>query len=449
MNWFSKYPYLDEHELNLDWLIAKMRSLEIKFDEFKVVNNITFSGQWDITKQYPAWTIVSDNNIGYVSIQPVPVGVVLTNTDYWVEVIDYTAQIAGLQQRVVDLENEVADINAELDNLGHKRYVFIGDSYNTTDVPLGGVAIVPWYSKLIEYLGIDASDYYQIGHSGSGFVHGSEPFKTLLNLVSAGIADKDSITDVVVLGGINDNSETLSDLNDALDDFIARATALFPNAIITIGFISWTRDASTRLKILDMLPYYEDKAKYSNVRILANAYMFYHNYGAQYQSDGHPNVLGTEAIAQGIANFLKHGFTNVHWHSSFAPITFDAALNVTNGSISIAFDQVNEKVVTKLSSSSYFQSSGFSVNTGTSFTLGTFSYQYADFSPIAPINGKMYLYDSVATKFYNVDIRVKFEHDTITIEPLQTQDSGTFIVNNITLCQLLIPEFFETPVEYC
>ena len=108
------YPYLDEHELNLDWLIAKMKELNIAFEEFKVVNNITFSGAWDITKQYPAWTIVSDNNIGYVSIQPVPVGVVLTNTDYWVEVIDYTAQIAGLQSRVVALENIVGDASSGL-----------------------------------------------------------------------------------------------------------------------------------------------------------------------------------------------------------------------------------------------------------------------------------------------------------------------------------------------
>ena len=73
-----KLPWSNFHELNLDWLIARMKELQIQFDEFVVVNHITFSGQWDITKQYPAWTIVSDNNIGYVSIQPVPVGVVLT-----------------------------------------------------------------------------------------------------------------------------------------------------------------------------------------------------------------------------------------------------------------------------------------------------------------------------------------------------------------------------------
>ena len=110
----QRYPYTDIHELNLDWILAKMKELKIEFDEFKVVNQISFSGAWDITKNYPAWTIVSDNNIGYVSIQPVPAGVLLTNGDYWREVIDYSAQIAGLQSRVVALENTVGDSSSGL-----------------------------------------------------------------------------------------------------------------------------------------------------------------------------------------------------------------------------------------------------------------------------------------------------------------------------------------------
>lgn len=140
---FNNYPYTDTHELNLDWIIKKMKELEIEFDEFKVVNNITFSGTWDITKNYPAWTIVSDNNIGYVSLQPVPAGVPLTNGAYWVEVIDYTAQIAGLENRVIAIEDDlrdnvhpditqntgdIADINHRI-NIDERKFLFVGDSY--------------------------------------------------------------------------------------------------------------------------------------------------------------------------------------------------------------------------------------------------------------------------------------------------------------------------------
>ena len=93
------YPYLDEHELNLDWLIAKMKELNIRMDEFEVINSITFSGSWDITKQYPAWTIVDDGGMGYVSIQPVPAGILIGNTNYWRLIADYSVIIADKEHR--------------------------------------------------------------------------------------------------------------------------------------------------------------------------------------------------------------------------------------------------------------------------------------------------------------------------------------------------------------
>ena len=76
------FPYTDFHELNLDAILRMMKTLHKEWTDFVAVNKITNAGAWDITKQYQSWTIVSDNNIGYISLKPVPAGVAITNTDY-------------------------------------------------------------------------------------------------------------------------------------------------------------------------------------------------------------------------------------------------------------------------------------------------------------------------------------------------------------------------------
>ena len=124
MGFFNKYPYTDFHELNLDWVLNKVRELQLDFDEFKVLNSITFSGVWDITKQYVAWTIVNDGGVGYISLKPVPVGIDINNSDYWTIVADYSVLIAGMQNRIISLEkNRLAWINA-------LEYGFVTDAPN-------------------------------------------------------------------------------------------------------------------------------------------------------------------------------------------------------------------------------------------------------------------------------------------------------------------------------
>lgn len=250
---FEKYPNTDFHELNLDWLLHKMRELEIDMDEFKVVNNITFSGQWDITKQYPAWTIVSDNNIGYVSIRPVPVGIPLTNGNYWVEVIDYTAQIAGLETRVIALENTVGDSNSGLvkdvndlkqtvgdntsglvhdvsvlDNETTTEIVVFGDSWTDSSVPEA-----KWPQYVADHLQLTLHNY---AVNGAGYV------MPVTNLISSQVtvAEYDStynhnkVRYVVLGGGINDyrNNVTLNDLKAEITTLYYRLKTIYPNAKI-------------------------------------------------------------------------------------------------------------------------------------------------------------------------------------------------------------------------
>lgn len=89
---FNKYPYTDFHELNLSWVIATLTELDEEIKKFVSLNAIKYADpiQWNITKQYETNTVVIDPLTGtaYISVQPVPSGVALTNTDYWTVVFD-------------------------------------------------------------------------------------------------------------------------------------------------------------------------------------------------------------------------------------------------------------------------------------------------------------------------------------------------------------------------
>lgn len=88
----SKYNYTDFHELNLDWLIAAIKQMEYEIENFVSINAVKYADpiQWDITKQYEKNTIVIDAITGtaYISRKPVPMGVALSNTNYWNVVFD-------------------------------------------------------------------------------------------------------------------------------------------------------------------------------------------------------------------------------------------------------------------------------------------------------------------------------------------------------------------------
>ena len=131
-----KYPYQTLHELNLDWIISAMKELAYEMHNFEVANHITYAGDWNITKQYPAWSVVvKDGTTGYLSLKPVPAGVDITNGEYWVLIADFSAVIAGLGSRVSALESDVSSLTTEVRNntwLDGKKVLWYGDSWGTT-----------------------------------------------------------------------------------------------------------------------------------------------------------------------------------------------------------------------------------------------------------------------------------------------------------------------------
>lgn len=89
----TRWPYTDFHNLNLDWILETLKKQNGAIADFISLNSITYANplQWDITRQYPKNQVVLDTNgDGYLSVQPVPVGVEINNTDYWTKIGNFS-----------------------------------------------------------------------------------------------------------------------------------------------------------------------------------------------------------------------------------------------------------------------------------------------------------------------------------------------------------------------
>ena len=323
----EKYPATDFNEYNLDWIIGEIRKMHKDWSDFQILNTIRFEGLWDITKQYPAWSLVTDNNnVGYISVQPVPAGVNITNTDYWKEVYDYNAILPDIMQRIVDLENAVDNIdNTEIpaitNDIGNlqgdvstlqtnvaalmrgKRMILFGDSYANGWTVDG--TFIPWPTKFKAFYEevtgdtIETNVYY---YDGIGFLNANDgkTFDTLLTDAISGVSEHDTVTDIIVCGGFNDNTYSTGDIATAVQAWVTRAKTEFPNAVVWIapsGYCQYTPD---RERINErVIPAYSSA---NNAIVMTSTVRVLHYYPYLASDLKHPVQEGQDAIAHAMVS---------------------------------------------------------------------------------------------------------------------------------------------------
>ena len=127
-NFLNQFPYSDFHEMNLDWILKEVKGISNEMKSFIASNEVTYEGIWNIIHQYEKNDIVLDQVRGYlmISVQSVPAGIDILNTDYWMPVSPFRIDIefnntsynAIANKTVTDkfdaVDNAIDATNAEL-----------------------------------------------------------------------------------------------------------------------------------------------------------------------------------------------------------------------------------------------------------------------------------------------------------------------------------------------
>lgn len=321
----------------------------------------------------------------------------IENTSYDIKDVTARSSISTLTSTVNTLATKILN----------KKYIFIGDSYNTSDTPVGYSQITPWGPLVATYLGLTNNDYYNSGVSGAGWHVSGNKFITQLQTLAASISDKNSITDIYVLGGINDNQLEPDDVYNEILDFADYALTTFPNAMVSIGVISWPTYTASKINLLKKMNVYFSAINRPNVKFISTAYTWYHNY-SDYQGDGHPNSDGSRLIALNIANYIKGGVAlnkiyyegsiyrdnnNIGISSSQATIgTMKQFLNGENVCLQINLDMIN------------LTSSTIAPSITTPYILGSVDNLFIRTlnDPLCIYTGYVWGYDTTTTSYINM-----------------------------------------------
>ena len=133
------------YQYDIGWLVDKILSFETELNTAIDLKTIHYADpiQWDITTQYSPNTVVVDPKTGtaYMSKVPVPAGMLLTNTDYWVVIFNYQRVYDKIMSGVAF--NDKDNLNATKDLLVNDLVWYGGDLYRATRAIPQGTTYIP------------------------------------------------------------------------------------------------------------------------------------------------------------------------------------------------------------------------------------------------------------------------------------------------------------------
>ena len=205
------------------------------------------------------------------------------------------------------LQNDVNLIKNDVNLIKNKKYIFIGDSYLEGYTPNG--IIENWGIKLANILGLNNNQYKIVAYDGSGFTRtDTKTFSQMLNELES----DNTVTDIIVCGGYNDQGATYENLLNYMTDFKNISNTKFPNAKISIGHIGWTKNSNTIYPLFANICNYKKCASKLGLKYLSNVEYTLKDYFEVFSSDGfHPNEKGQNDLSMSIASAIISNQANI------------------------------------------------------------------------------------------------------------------------------------------
>lgn len=104
---FNLYPYSNFHNLNLDWILSRVKEMSAQLESFEKhlprfsdINNAVWN---DYTIYEPNEMVVYDSVV-YIAKRAVPAGVGLGDSAYWLKVVELNVDIPGLQAEIREIK---------------------------------------------------------------------------------------------------------------------------------------------------------------------------------------------------------------------------------------------------------------------------------------------------------------------------------------------------------
>lgn len=215
--------------------------------------------EWNDKRTYEPLTIVEHEGNSYTSRQFVPLGIAISNEDFWALTGNYNAQVEQYRQEVLKFDgriaknakdiaknaNDIAAVKNDVDNLESHvgtEFIVIGDSWSDTDPST--TTYIKWPITFQKYTRMNIHNYARNGASVVGSTPDPGQSGNFLGQVNKAIGDTSfdhsKVELIVIMGGVNDyrSGRTFSDVADAWSGHIASLTAAFPKARI-VSFLNY------------------------------------------------------------------------------------------------------------------------------------------------------------------------------------------------------------------